>query len=615
MTEYRYAPVSLPDGLPAALGLSRTAAEMLYRRGVDSPEKLAELRGGDPDAAFALLRSLDGAEEAAALLADMLAARRPIAVYHDYDADGVCAAAVALDVLGALGGDVFPYANRRDGDGYGMSEGGVDAILSLRPDTGLILTVDNGISAAPAVAYAKIQGLAVLVTDHHEPPAELPDAVIVDPKCTGRAETHLFCGAAVALGVMLALCDRLGRGAETALACADLAALATIADSVPLLGANRALIREGLSRMHSEPRPAFFALYVACGLSAGATAEDIAYKYAPMLNAPSRVTGDCSPALALLTAADDESALRLAGELAELNDRRKALGEIQSAAALDLITASGPQLLFHESFTEGIIGIVAGRVFERTGLPAILFARHAPEGVPDGTVRGSCRGPAGIGFVAALETLHAEGLISVYGGHDQAAGFTAREADLPRLRQRLLELLPETPPAEERICDARLNPSEVTVELIRELNGFAPFGEGFPPFLIELCGFRTISVRWLGASGAHARLTDAGGLSAVFWNCDPAEPLDVLCRGRPLHGSLGLNSWNGRTTPEFTALCEYAGGPLRFGCRNGETVEAAGVSGDTVELRYKGTLHRRSLRDVGKTLLPLPEQRFPEVSQ
>ena len=610
MLTYTYQSITVPAGLAARLGVSPIAAELLCRRGIDTPEKLQELMGGDPEAAFAALRSLDGAEEAAALLKETIAARGPICVYHDYDADGVCAAAIAVELLTAFGGDVFPYANLRGGDGYGMSEGGVAELLRRRPDTRLILTVDNGISAAPAVDYARSLGLTVLVTDHHEPPAELPAAsVIVDPKCTARADTHLFCGASVALGVMLALAEQLGRGEKTVRACADLAALATIADSVPLTGYNRALFRYGLELIHGKARPAFFALHTVCALKQEPDAETIAYQYAPLLNAPSRVTGDCSPALHLLLSEDDDTALRFAGELADLNARRKELGEQQTAAALALLGEghlSGPQLLLDDCFTEGIVGIVAGRVEERTGLPSILLARHrTPNGSPDGTVRASCRAPAGTGLVQVLETLHGEGLISVYGGHDQAAGFTARETDLPLLRRRFAELLPPVPADETRECDLRLTPADVTVELVRELERFAPFGEGFPPFLVELAGFRPAQVRYLGSTGAHVRITDVTGLSAVFWSCDPAEPLDVICRGRALHGALGLNRWRGITTAEFTAACEYRGGPLLLGCTNGETVEAVSAAGETLEVRYRGKLHTRPLSHVGVTLLPM----------
>ncbi len=604
-----------PEGFAKEIGYSAETADMLWRRGFDSAQKVRQLLAVDIGAAVEALMSLEGAHRAAELILECRCSDGVCAVYHDYDADGVCAAAIAVETLRAAGVRVVMYSNLRGGDGYGMSPGGVDEIVRRHPEVSLVLTVDNGISAFEGVAHARKLGLSVVVTDHHEPADRLPDAdAIVDPKCRSGgtvsamdAGARDFCGAAVALGVMLKFAELAGIGTEKALAGLDLAAVATVADAMPLVGYNRAIVIEGLKRVNARTRPAFRVLGEASASGGNVDAKTIAYGYAPMLNAPARVTGSPAAALELLLAGDAEAARRAVMKLEVLNEQRKQLTADQTAAALSAVEkGSAAQVLFDESFTEGIAGIVAGRITEQTGCPSAVLARH-----DGGVLKASCRAPEGFSLVNILSVLAQEGLVTSYGGHMRAAGFSTLEKCLGELRRRFCELAEQTevPPA-QKVCDARLSPDRITLRLARELAGFEPFGEGFPPFLIEVCGYRTGRVRIFGKKREHVRIWDTeSGLGAVVWNGAERELLDIICTRRPLHGHVTVDEWGGNAKAEFVVDCERESddAPVMY-CKNGETVRALDCGEDWISVEYRGKRYRRPLAAVGDTLLCSPPQ-------
>jgi len=605
LTEYIFEGQPAPAEFVRQTGLSEIAAGMLWRRGFRTAEDAAAMYTPNIPAAIAALENLPGAETAAEVISEH--ADGFCVVYHDYDADGVSAAAIVIDSLCGMGIRAAAYSNLRGGEGYGMSCAGVDDLLERFPDATLIITVDNGIAAVDAVKYAKERGLAVVITDHHEPQQVLPPAdATVDPKCIpaddlSAEKLRIFCGASVALGVMLALSAKLGRGRETVLGGLDAAALATIADAVPLTGHNRAIFAAGIERINSGERCAFRALADICGVKGAVTAETISYRYGPMLNAPSRVTGDPTAALELMLARDDNTAAHCASLLDALNRERKELAAAQFAAAQRLLDgADGAAVLYDECFTEGIVGIVAGRVMEMTGRPTAVLARRE-----DGTLRASSRAPEGYSLVDMLGTLAEEGLVESYGGHDRAAGFSADEKNLEMLALRFRELAGGDAAPVKVYCDARLRPHELTADLARELQRFEPFGEGFPPFLIELEGFETGEVRRFGKSYEHVRFIDRNcGLSALIWN-GAADIGDILCSGRAFHGALTVDDWRGRVRAEFVAQREQGNCSTLY-CKNGETVTFSDCWDDWIEVEYRGKLHKRPLSAVGSTLFTAP---------
>jgi single-stranded-DNA-specific exonuclease len=497
--------------------------------------------------------SLAQCERAAGLLADAIAAGKKLLIIADYDADGATACAVGMRALRSMGASVDYLVPNRFELGYGLTTELVDIAAQRRPH--LLITVDNGIASIEGVERAKALGIATLITDHHLPAAELPRAdCIVNPNQPGcDFPSKALAGVGVMFYVMLALRAELRKrgtfqdGAEPNLAAlADLVALGTVADVVPLDANNRILVAQGLKRLRAgQAQPGVAALLRAAGREAAkATAFDLGFVLGPRLNAAGRLA-DMSLGIECLATDDEARAANCALELDRLNrERRRIEAEMleQARAAADAVAdAPGPALAFFDaSWHQGVVGILASRLRERLHRPVFCFAKANGE-----ELRGSGRSIPGFHLRDCLDLVakRAPGLILRFGGHAQAAGLTIRETEFARFREALAAVAEETMPREALTrtveTDGALEPAQLSLALAQQLEARI-WGQGFPqPLFCDT--FALESQRIVGDKHSKLRLVkDGRRLEAMRFNS--LEPLPARFRAAY---RLSVNEYNG----------------------------------------------------------------------
>ena len=429
-----------------------------------------------------------------------------VLIAGDYDADGICAAALAGEGLGALGLRVAVHLPRRQ-DGYGLRPGALAALLEEHRAS-LVLAVDNGSTAYEALELAAARGVDVVVADHHRLQKPLPAvAALVNPWRAPQTPWTELTGTGVTWCLVQALARALGAEAPPSL---DLVAIGTVADIAPLAGPNRWLVRGGLDAMARPSRPGLAALLAQARVSPGQrpTLRDISHGVAPRLNAPGRM-GDPRPALDLLRAADAASALGLLAEVEEANRRRQEEAARVVAEAEAAILRSGEVpgvvLLADAGWSPGLVGLAAGALCEKFAVPVLLAGQDG-----QGRWRGSGRAPQHLDLAAALERC---GPLVSGGGHAQAVGFEVDDAALPQLRAAMEALFPRGGPTAGRWeLDGILTPRELDLGLGLALERLGPL-EPPPRFLLR--GVRLEDVRTMGTSGQHVRaLTRVAGAPA-----------------------------------------------------------------------------------------------------
>jgi single-stranded-DNA-specific exonuclease len=476
--------------LASELKLSLTFASWLVRRGLSDAEaarrflapRLSALTPPDTMADRAL---------AAERIARAVRARERIAVFGDYDCDGMTSAAVMTEILTATGGDVTPLVGSRFEGGYGVSPAAVDRLVALGAT--LVVTCDCGSSDHEALARLRERGVDVVVIDHHLVPSEpLPAVAFLNPHrpdCGFPFKWLASCGLALSVGA--AVRTTLGKTFDLK-SVLDLVAIGTIADVAPLVGDNRALVRAGLATLGEARRPGLRALYDLAGITPGSplTADDVAFRIAPRLNAPGRL-GSPEPALRLLIEKNRERAEALAASIESSSLERRALQDRMLDEALAEI---GEQryderaaiVLGREGWSTGIVGIVAGRLADRFARPVVVV------GFENGHGRGSVRGPRGARLYDALESTSS--LLVRFGGHQAAAGLEVALGRLGELREAFEAAVARTggasdgaaPPSEELDGALRLAAGDTPVRLLAELALLEPCGEGNPHPEIEL---------------------------------------------------------------------------------------------------------------------------------
>jgi len=526
------------------LGVAEPVAAVLVRRGFHTPEAArAFLECDEVHDPFLLgpMREISERIRAAAR------AGRRITVHGDYDVDGVCATSILVGALVELGADCDWYVPDRLGDGYGLSAGSIERIAGRGGD--LIVTVDCGIGSAAAVESAQAAGLEVIVTDHHEPPESLPECSILHPRL-GDYPFGELCGAGVALKLASALA-----GPEYAERSLDLAAFATVADMVPLVGENRTLVRRGLAVARRGLRPGMRALCLESGVDPVRLDEgDFAFRLGPRINAAGRLYR-ADAAIELMLSAGEERAAAIAAELSEANaERRETERAVLDAAetarrALDPEFAEGPALvLAGEGWHPGVVGIVASRMVERHGVPAVLI------GLEDGRGRGSARSVPGFDLLAGLDSCAAH--LVRYGGHRAAAGLEIQASSVEAFRRAFCDCVIATlgpePATRGETIDAIVGGESLGLDVARQLGRLAPFGMGNPEVHLLVPSARLADVRSMGEGERHARFTLASGsrraLGVAFGVNGSLEaaaddtPRDVSLR-------LEVNEWNGAVEP------------------------------------------------------------------
>jgi len=564
---YKAEPYSYAEARLVAeeLGLSEPVAVTLVRRGYCTPEAARAFLAADES------HPPDAFESMGAVVETVSAAIRDgsrISVHGDFDVDGVCATTIMVATLRELGAEADWLIPDRIADGYGLSAENIERLA--KRGTELLITVDCGITAVAEVALARSLGMEVVVTDHHQPGAELPDCPILHPAVDGYPFEQL-CGTAVAWKLACALRGESGVGSPgsrsrgvpgdptpdspSQAADLDLVALATVADVVPLVGENRNLVRKGLEEVRRARRPGMRALLEAAKCEPTQMDEgDLAFRLAPRINAAGRLYRADAGVELFLT--DDEArAAEIANELSRANsERRAAEREVDAAAEAarrelsDELREAPALVLAGEGWHPGVIGIVASRLVERHHRPVVVISLD-----DEGQGRGSGRSIPGFDLLAGLEACaeHLDG----FGGHRAAAGLQLRAENLEAFRAAFAAhaasvLEPEDLRRTERI-DAMVGGAGLGLDLAEELQQLAPFGMGNPGVRLLVPGARVRDVRTMGEgkharfslhSGAHRALGVAFGRASLGVGED--DPVDAAVR-------LEVNRWNGSVEPRL----------------------------------------------------------------
>lgn len=498
-------------------------AMLMNIRGLDDAAHLREFLGeGEPLSDPFLLKDMD---KAAARITHAVDNMEKIAVYGDYDADGVTSTAMLYSYLETRGADVIFYIPQREGEGYGMNMGAVEYLKEQ--GVSLIVTVDNGISSVQEVARANELGIDVVVTDHHRPQEILPDAVaVVDAYRPDDTSPYKhFSGVGIAFKLLMALEDGAGDVEDLLEAYSDLAAIGTIGDIVPLTGENRTLIRAGLERLSQSDRPGVQALLENAGIAGKAlTSTNVAFTLVPRINATGRM-GAPERAVRLLISGYEEEAEVLSEEIcADNEERRRVEAEIAEAAFADIeakgYTKDRVVVVDGENWHHGVIGIVASRVTERCGKPCMIISRGETE------AKGSGRSIEGFSLFEAI--CACGDLLIKFGGHPMAAGITLKPENIEAFRKRINQYAAEhfpQMPTQTVTLDCKLNPAALSVSMAQSLTQLEPFGNGNPQPVFGLFNMELSNVTPVGGGG-HLRLTlekNGAVITAMRFNTKPEE--------------------------------------------------------------------------------------------
>ena len=529
---------------PPIPGVPEWMSSLLRGRGIDSGEKASRFLHPSLDQLWDPMRMQD-MEKAVTLIREAISRKDHILVYGDYDVDGICACTVLLETLLEEGAQAEFRIPNRHSEGYGLNR---EAVEEIARNYQLLITVDCGIANLAEVRRAKELGMEVIVTDHHEIPPELPPADAVLNPLLGDYPFRRLCGA----GVALKLCQAMQgiAGVEKRL---EVAALATVADIVPLMDENRVIVREGMLRMAHTSRPGLRALMECAQVGPAVRSEDIAFRLGPRLNAAGRLE-DASQGVRLLMTRDAEEARTIAEHLEENNRLRQDMERRTISEALELLPRQTDLcrdriiILEGENWNNGLIGLVAGRLCERFHHPVIVLSRQGDSAV------GSCRSIPGINIFQALQ--RCGDLFLRFGGHEQAAGLTVPVKNIPELRMRLNRIIQEQ--CDERCFipvqeyDGELSFREVTLDTVQLLEQLEPTGFGNPAPVFLTRDAAVLELRRVGKDGSHLRLvlSDAGetrsgiGFGLGREADTPCEKVDVLFRP-------DRNEFNGRGSAQL----------------------------------------------------------------
>ncbi|MBU0502742.1 MAG: single-stranded-DNA-specific exonuclease RecJ, partial [Candidatus Margulisbacteria bacterium] len=472
-----------------------------------------------------------------------------VVVFGDYDVDGVTATSIMVETLKFLGINTSYHIPHRHQEGYGLS---IPAIEKLaQGGAQLIITVDCGISNLAEIARAKQLGLDVIVTDHHNLPAKLPQAcAIVNPKIIqGDHPAKELAGAGVAFKFAWGLLRVAGnRDSKFLLSLLDLAALGTLADVVPLHAENRILAVLGMRVINERRRAGIVALADVASLADHITVSNIYFAIAPRINAAGRLDHARQAAELLLTQ-DPSQAKKLAVELNEINVKRRSIGDEIREAVFEQINdtylaANKVVVLSGDDWHPGVIGITASKVVDSCARPAVLV------GVVDGEGRGSARSIEGVNIFEILSSC--ADLFSRFGGHKGAAGFSIAQENIPILKERLAEVarleISDEALMPKLMIDAEIKPTQLNLNLVKQLEKLEPYGQDNPQPIFMSSGLKIMDMKKVGKTGSHFK--------AKFCNNDVILDTIAFSKGNwadelsydkryDLAYRLEANEWNG----------------------------------------------------------------------
>lgn len=531
-------------------GYAPLAAMVLAARGIQTPAQAEAVLGFDtplPDPF-----SLTDMAAAAGRVGLAMTRGEKIAIFGDYDVDGITATCLLTHFLRRHGADCVPYIPGRLEEGYGLNE---TALRQLACEgVKLVVTVDCGITAVEETALAKQLGMDVVITDHHECKENLPGAVaVVDPhRPDGGYQGGSLSGVGVAFKLVCALS---GDPAEMLQEYADMVCLGTVADVIPLVGENRIYVKKGLEALNGHPRPGLAALMAQCGCESGSvTASTIGYMLAPRINAAGRM-GKIDAAVELFLTQDPVRGEAAARELCELNRERQAVeSEIYRQAVEHLRGSAAPDaiVLADERWHQGVVGIVASRIAEEYACPAFLICLDGEHG------KASSRSHGGFNLFASLRAL--SGLLESYGGHELAAGFTISRENIPEFRRQISELartyFQDDVPRQALDIDCTVTPEVLTVYNIDSLGILEPCGCGCPKPILMLKDAVIDRITMVG-NGRHMRLRlrcGHYGLNAIYFSMTPetasiapGDRVDVAFVPQ-------VNEYRGERTPQLNVV-------------------------------------------------------------
>ncbi len=559
-------PEPVPDP-PAFTGFGRPIATLLARRGFRDDTQLRAFLDAGAGALHDLSRMAD-ADCALDRIDRAVRDGEPIAIWGDYDADGMTAIVTWVLALRRLGADPIRYVPSRLAEGYGLSVTGLRDLANR--GVKLVVTCDCGVSNAAEVEVARELGMDVVITDHHLPPAELPRAVaVVDPHRVDCAYPDPdLTGAGLSYKLASALLDRRGLSAD---GLAAVAAIGTVADLAPMTGESRAIVRLGLDELAATERAGLRELLArACESPGRPTARDLGYGVVPRINAAGRIA-DAELAMALLLEEDPDRAVALADELDTVHERRRELTKVAVEAArrrADDLPGDTPLVLRDDAWAPGLVGLVAGRLADALARPVAVATLVGDE------VRGSVRAPEDFHAAAALAACDA--FLTKRGGHAAAGGFSLRSGDweefvaafqaLPRPYPVVAGTIPRLPG--RQVVDLVLPARLVDWALADELQRLAPYGPGHVEPVLAVTGMRVAQARRVGATEAHVAFRLRRGFEtfdAVAFGLDAARPLPEPESAIDVVGTLERDAFGGIDRLRLRVLdyADSAGSPLR----------------------------------------------------
>ncbi len=465
---------------------------------------------------------IDKLEEAADRIKKAIRNKELITIVGDYDADGVTSTAILYMVLLFLGANVRYRIPHRLSEGYGINMNIIDEI-----DSGLIITVDNGIVAFDPIKAAKDKGVSVIVTDHHIPAesGELPEAdIVIDPHIPGTADFENYCGAGIAYKLAKLLTD--DKKLLAKISC--FAAIGTVADVMPLVEENRQIVKEGIKNMttYGARTTGLYSILHAADLETNMTATDIAFKIGPMINACGRLFDDGADIAIKAIIYDGKYDENIGIQINEYNEtRKKKVKEGVEAAynniAMNCLHGDIPLVVYEPSIEEGIVGIIAGRLTEEKQIPTFVFTDSREPGI----YKGSGRSAGGVHLKNLLDAC--SDTLYKYGGHAEAAGVSVKADDFEAMKEAFQENCPEligATDSEDTYYDLEIKANEID-DTLKELKKYEPFGEGNPRPVFLIKGFQlsprySSTYKTLGDNQEHLKLFGVGCSAIAFGQVD-----------------------------------------------------------------------------------------------
>lgn len=543
---FRQVNPELQANLAQALAISPVTASVLLSRGIQHAEEARRWLSPSDDGFYDPFL-LPDMERAVDRLHHACVRRERVCFYGDYDVDGISATSLYLSFFQQVGLPACAYIPHRVREGYGLNE---QAILNLhREQVSLIVTSDCGSTSYREIELARQLGVDVMVTDHHQLDTRMPPALaLLNPhRLDARYPFTGLCSAGLAFKVVQAYVIRHGRENVDLTGFYDLVALATVADVVPLREENRRFVREGLHQISRGARCGLRALKQVAGITRPCSADTIAFRLGPRLNAAGRLD-HALLGVRLLTTESDREALQVAEQLEALNRRRQAMEEEIQREALAIVEAgrdTGAIVVASRRWHVGVVGIVAARLVERYHKPAVVIAidQH-------GIGKGSARTLDGFDLYQAMSKCG--DLLRAFGGHPNAAGVTIEEDQIPRFRERLGQLVAEwtgdtrVPPLLHVDSEVRLE--QVNLKLIQELDALHPFGMGNPEPTLAITNLKVVDARVVGSKHLKLRVRQeqSAPFESIGFGMAPTQGQQIDFRG-PVDLAVRpeLNHWNG----------------------------------------------------------------------